>query len=109
MNREGAAEVSRRAQASGVLPSTLVPLVVDLDGSLLRSDTLVESLLVLAREHPLDLLKLPFWLARGRAHFKHSVAQRATVDVHTLPWSGELLEYLRDRVGKRARVKEKRD
>lgn len=103
MNREGAAEVSRRAQASGVLPSTLVPLVVDLDGSLLRSDTLVESLLVLAREHPLDLLKLPFWLARGRAHFKHSVAQRATVDVHTLPWSGELLEYLRDqkRLGRR--------
>lgn len=72
-----------------------LPLVVDLDGTLLRTDTLVESLLVLAREHPRALLKLPVWLARGRAHFKHRVARLARLDVATLPVAHEVLGFLR--------------
>ncbi len=73
-----------------------VPLVVDLDGTLLRTDTLVESLFVLAREKPLSLLKLPGWLARGRAHLKHEVAERTSIDVHTLPYATDVLTHLRD-------------
>jgi 4-hydroxybenzoate polyprenyltransferase/phosphoserine phosphatase len=72
-----------------------VPLVVDLDGTLLRTNTLIESLLVLARSRPLSLLLTPLWLARGRAHFKARVAALALPDVDTLPLNHELVEHLR--------------
>jgi len=65
---------------SAAAPSVDVPLVVDLDGTLLRSDTLVESLFVLAHEKPLTLLMLPLWLARGRAHLKRELGARAAIE-----------------------------
>jgi len=42
------------------------PLVVDLDGTLLRTDLLIESLLLLLKKRPLCLFLLPFWLACQR-------------------------------------------
>ena len=44
-----------------------VPLCVDLDGTLVHGDILVESLLLLARRRPLQLLCVPFWLSGGKA------------------------------------------
>lgn len=72
-----------------------VPLVVDLDGTLLRSDTLVESLFAVARTHPLALLKVPLWLAQGRARLKHGLAECASIDAPTLPLDQGLLDHLR--------------
>lgn len=73
---------------------TPVPLVVDLDGTLLRSDSLIESLLVLARTRPLALLALPLWLRRGRASMKQRLARLALPDVDTLPYRSDLLAHL---------------
>jgi 4-hydroxybenzoate polyprenyltransferase len=74
------------------------PLCVDLDGTLCRSDTLVEALLVLLKRAPWRLLWLPLWLLRGRAAFKQRVT-RAAFDagfsVAQLPWQVELLDWLR--------------
>lgn len=81
--------------AVGADQAAQVPLVVDLDGSLLRTDTLVESLFAVARTHPLTLLKVPAWLAQGRARLKQGLAARAAIDVHTLPFNSELVEHLR--------------
>lgn len=72
-----------------------VPLVVDLDGTLLRSDSLVESLFAVGRSHAWDLLKLPRWLLQGRAALKHQLAARASPDVRTLPFAADVLEHLR--------------
>jgi 4-hydroxybenzoate polyprenyltransferase len=72
-----------------------VPLVVDLDGTLLRSDSLIESIFVLARINPLQLLKLPLWLMKGRAHLKQQLAALVTPDVHWLPYRADLVEFLR--------------
>ena len=85
----------RLAADCGAARALQVPLVVDLDGTLLRTNTLVESLLVLARTHPLGLLRVPLWLARGRAHLKARLAALAMPDADTLPLNRELLEYLR--------------
>jgi 4-hydroxybenzoate polyprenyltransferase/phosphoserine phosphatase len=74
--------------------ATEVPLVVDLDGTLLRSDSLIESTMALARERPRQLLALPLWGARGPAYLKRRVAQAALPDVETLPYRTELLSYL---------------
>ena len=71
-----------------------VPLVVDLDGTLVRTDLLMESFFLLAKKKPLLVLGLPFWLAKGRAQFKHRLAQEVIPDVTTLPYHRELLAYL---------------
>ncbi len=73
-----------------------IPLVVDLDGTLLRTDTLYESLLGLLRSSPRDLLHLPAWLARGKAYFKQQVARSAKLNLDTLPLNEEVLTWLRD-------------
>lgn len=76
-----------------------VPLVVDLDGSLLHTDTLVESLFDVARRQPVQLLRLPAWWAGGRAHLKRQLALRAAVDVSVLPMADDLLAHLRELKG----------
>jgi len=77
------------------LPVDPVPLVVDLDGTLLQTDTLVESMFDVARRHPWRLLQLPEWLACGRANLKQRLALLASVDMAVLPLADELLEHLR--------------
>ncbi len=72
------------------------PLCVDLDGTLVKSDTFVDSLMVLARRHPAAFLRTPLWALKGKAHFKSQVASRVTLDVEHLPYNRPLLDYLRD-------------
>jgi hypothetical protein len=43
-----------------------VAICVDLDGTLVKSDTLIDSVLSLARQHPRELVKIPGWIAQGR-------------------------------------------
>jgi 4-hydroxybenzoate polyprenyltransferase/phosphoserine phosphatase len=70
------------------------PLCVDLDGTLVKSDTLVDSLLVLARTHPLLLWRLPGQVLRGKAQFKSFVTENVVLDVVHLPYNRTLLRFL---------------
>ncbi|WP_255551320.1 UbiA family prenyltransferase [Granulicella sp. dw_53] len=74
--------------------TVLLPLCVDLDGTLVKSDTLVDSALALARHHPSALLKLPGWLLQGKAALKRHITSAVTLDVTHLPYNRELLQYL---------------
>ncbi|MEM6635712.1 MAG: UbiA family prenyltransferase [Pseudomonadota bacterium] len=56
-----------------------VPLVVDLDGTLSRTDTLQEAVVGLLARKPLAIFRLPGWLAKGRAVFKKRVADSFVV------------------------------
>jgi 4-hydroxybenzoate polyprenyltransferase len=76
------------------LETSALPLCVDLDGTLVKSDTLFDSTLVLARQRPADLLKLPGWLLQGKAALKRHIAAAVTLDVIHLPYNRELLQYL---------------
>ncbi len=71
------------------------PLVVDLDGTLIKTDLLLESVCSLLRQEPLALFALPIWLLKGRAHLKREIAQRVQLDPALLPYRTELLDYLR--------------
>lgn len=72
-----------------------IPLCVDLDGTLIRSDSLLECVLRLAKQAPWKLLLLPFWLLRGRAHFKQQVgAGLEEFDASVLPYHEEFLDWL---------------
>jgi 4-hydroxybenzoate polyprenyltransferase/phosphoserine phosphatase len=79
---------------TALLPPSTYPLCVDLDGTLVKSDTLVDSALALARHHPADLLKLPGWLLQGKAALKRHLTAAVTLDVAHLPYNRELLQYL---------------
>lgn len=71
-----------------------VPLVVDLDGSLLRSDMLLETLAACTRNAPLTALLAPLWLLSGRANLKARLAASATVSPEHLPYRQDLLDWL---------------
>lgn len=73
---------------------THLPLCVDLDGTLVVTDTLVELLVQLLKERPWLLPALPFWLTRGRAHFKQEIAKRASLTAATLPYHPAVLAYV---------------
>jgi phosphoserine phosphatase len=70
-------------------------LAVDLDGTLIFSDLFRLSILRLLSSNPLYLLIIPFWLCRGRAALKRSVAQRVEIDPAELAYRAEVLEYVR--------------
>ncbi len=80
-------------------PGADVPLCVDLDGTLVKSDTLLDSVLVLARQNPAALLRIPGWLQGGKARFKQEVTAAVTLDVQHLPYNRPLLEWLREQAG----------
>ncbi len=70
------------------------PLCVDLDGTLVKTDTLVDSVLALARQNPRALLQIPGWLAKGKAAFKQHVTSAVTLDVSVLPYNEPLMHFL---------------
>lgn len=70
------------------------PLCVDLDGTLIGSDLLYESLIRCLRNQPWLCLLWPFWLLRGKACFKRQLARRQAINPATLPYNLELIEWL---------------
>jgi 4-hydroxybenzoate polyprenyltransferase len=72
-----------------------VALCVDLDGTLVKSDTLLDTVLVVARQRPMDVVKIPGWIAQGKAAFKRHLTTAVALDVEHLPYNQPLLEYLR--------------
>jgi 4-hydroxybenzoate polyprenyltransferase len=73
-----------------------LPLCVDLDGTLVATDTLWESLLVCLRTRPAALLRLPLWLLAGRSRLKAELTRAAPPDVPGLPYREEVVAYLRE-------------
>lgn len=71
-----------------------LPLCVDLDGSLVRTDILIESLLGLVKERPWLLVKIPGWLLKGKAYLKERIAHLVDLDVRTLPYDTRVLAML---------------
>jgi 4-hydroxybenzoate polyprenyltransferase/phosphoserine phosphatase len=93
-----------RNQGMQVDTTATLPLVVDLDGTLTPTDTLVESIIKLVKQSPLYLLRLPMWLLKGRAGFKDAVAAHVSIDVARLPYHEALLSYLRSEKGRGRRI-----
>jgi glycosyltransferase involved in cell wall biosynthesis/phosphoserine phosphatase len=71
-------------------------LFVDMDGTLVKSDTLVDSLLVLLRTRPDLVLKLPVRLLHGKAAFKAFVTESISLEVAHLPYNHKLLQFLQE-------------
>jgi 4-hydroxybenzoate polyprenyltransferase len=73
-----------------------VPLFVDLDGTLLRTDLSIESVFFLLKQKPWMLLALGYWLILGKARLKKEIADRTILDFGALPIQKEFVVYLHD-------------
>ncbi len=93
MARNLAPDLSVQAES----PATLAcpPLAVDLDGTLVKTDLLIESAFVLLKRNSLYFFLFPFWLLKGIACFKRQISMRVTLDVPALPYHEQLVEHLK--------------
>jgi 4-hydroxybenzoate polyprenyltransferase len=73
------------------------PLVVDLDGTLIRSDILIESGFAYLKATPHRFYEPLVWLARGgKPGLKAGFAEATNVDVSVLPYDPAVLEWLKE-------------
>jgi 4-hydroxybenzoate polyprenyltransferase len=79
-------------------------LCVDLDGTLVQTDTLIESLVVLLRTKPQRVFRLFLWVFLGKARFKQELAREAVLQPESLPYAVPVLDYIRSEVEKGRRV-----
>ncbi|PPC88449.1 MAG: hypothetical protein CTY31_02195 [Hyphomicrobium sp.] len=79
----------------------LKPLCVDLDGTLLKTDALVEGILAIISS-PGALVKIPQLLVTTRASLKQRVAELSNLDPALLPYNRDVLDYV-DREKRRGR------
>lgn len=75
--------------------SIQTPLCIDLDGTLLHTDLLLETGLSFVRNYPWQVPTALRWLAGGKAVLKEGLAQRAEIDVSVLPYDPAVLALIR--------------
>jgi 4-hydroxybenzoate polyprenyltransferase/phosphoserine phosphatase len=71
-----------------------IPLVVDLDGTLINTDLLYEGIVVLIKKNFLYIFLLLPWFLKGKAYMKNKIFRIATMRPELLPYNRELLEFL---------------
>lgn len=76
------------------LPNDPTPLIVDLDGTLTKSDTMHEGLLSFISAHPAKIPKIVAWLTKGKAAFKDKLAEQSVVAATSLPMRKEVLDHI---------------
>ncbi len=81
-------------RSAGLAEAVEIPLVVDLDGTLLRSDMLVETLSLVMARSPLAALAALAEIRHGRAAMKQALASRADLNVAGLPWNDQLIDLI---------------
>ncbi|MBB1077550.1 UbiA family prenyltransferase [Rhodoferax sp. 4810] len=69
-------------------------IVVDLDGTLINSDILVESIFLFLRLYPMRVFEVLVWLFKGKAYLKRRLADIVIPDVRQLPYNKELVAWL---------------
>lgn len=82
----------------GALPVTsnkTSVIAVDLDGTLINTDMLVENVFLFLRLYPFRGFALLIWLTKGKAYFKRQLANAVLPGVGELPYNRPLLAWLR--------------
>lgn len=75
------------------------PIVVDLDGTLIKTDLLIETANELLARNPLSILKILVWLHKGRTSLKKNLAENSSIDPASLPYNEGLISWLTQQKG----------
>lgn len=89
--------MARAARKPAPVGGGPLPIVVDLEGTLLIADTLDEGMATIVFGRPVKLPSALFSLLQGRAAFKTAVAGSQKIDIESLPARESLVEWLRER------------
>ena len=81
-----------------------IPLVVDLDGTLIMVDSLHEAFVQLSAKRPLSALSALFMLKNGRASFKAAVADHVLLDTAALPFDVKVMATIKEARAKGRKV-----
>lgn len=76
--------------------SEALPLFVDLDGTLIKTDLMFESVCVLLKRNPFNLVTMAIWLLKGKAYLKARLAERVDLRFSSWPFNEEFLDFLND-------------
>jgi 4-hydroxybenzoate polyprenyltransferase/phosphoserine phosphatase len=82
----------------------MLPLCLDLDGTLIKSDALFESLIQMLKGNPLLIIMVPFWLAKGKPNLKEEIDKRIEFNAEFLPYNEELINYAKEEKAKGRKV-----
>lgn len=69
------------------------PLVLDLEGTLLRTNLLIEGIVALLRRNILMVFPLILWLLKDKATLRREINQRITLDISLLPANEALVAF----------------
>jgi len=76
------------------LSDSNIPLVADLDGTLINTDLLFEAVVLLVKKNPVYIFKMILWLFKGKVFFKNSIFERVQLDYLHLPYNNEVINFL---------------
>ena len=71
-------------------------LCVDLDGTLIKTDSLIESTLLALKKKPLLVFVFIFWMLRGKSYYKHKITSIAIPDPAFLPYNEDVLSFIKN-------------
>lgn len=71
-----------------------IPLCIDCDGTLIKTDLLHEAVFLLIKQNFLKVFLLPFWLLKGKAFLKARIAENVTFDYSLLPYREEIIHQI---------------
>ncbi|MDR1334349.1 MAG: hypothetical protein LBJ71_03965 [Holosporaceae bacterium] len=72
----------------------MMPICVDLDGTLIDEDVTLKALEIYVKSDFSNIFRVILWLLRGRAYLKHQLAQFVRLDVSSLSYNDNLLKYI---------------
>jgi 4-hydroxybenzoate polyprenyltransferase len=71
-----------------------IPLVVDLDGTLIKTDLLHEGVVMLLRKNFFYIFPSLLWILKGKVYFKNKIFHKVHLHYELLPNNEELLNFL---------------
>lgn len=73
-----------------------IPLIVDLDNTLIHTDLLFESSKGFLSANPWLILNYIFWFLKGNGYLKEQLFKRFDIKIENLPYNKEVIKYIKN-------------
>jgi 4-hydroxybenzoate polyprenyltransferase len=88
-------ETNKISAVTGQFAENEIPLVIDIDGTLIHTDLLIEALILLIRKKPYYFWKCILWGFKGKAYLKNKIFGLVSPDYPLLPYNVELINFIK--------------
>ena len=84
--------------------ANLLPLVIDLDGTLINTDLLAETASSFLLAQPFRFYEIAMWLVQGKCVLKSRLALATRIDAAALPYNKDLLAWIEEEKAQGRRI-----